>query len=603
MIDLLSQISRIVQKKSYFNPKHVDFPETLDYKNLSEQLLQYDIISFDIFDTLLLRKVSTPKTIFDIVGLFINYQFYREIRTEAERSLRSKTDKEITVDQIYVYLEKRYGIPLDTMQIELDLEKRLITKNPYLHSVFNYLIEHKTKQKIIITSDMYLSKDFLKAILISNGFSGFDNVFISSDIGLQKSTGKLFEYIKGIYGETKTYIHVGDNRISDIKNAKSNGWNTYFYKNINERWIREPYMQSSFLSGSVCTALSNIVLYTENKASYYKLGYSFFGIPVLAYCQWLSHLAMMHGADQILFASRDMYIVKKVFDEFFGSEARTEYARVSRFALIRADFRSSFPIFIACVKEILKYKKPTLKELCFAVGMPQTVLEKISDVTGFSCNQEITEHNIENVINAFSKEKDSIADLFREERKNAIDYFSGMKCKGKVIFADLNGRCTGAIILSHLLNCTEKDNIDVICAQLYSTSYPPFLDALKSSGKLECFLFSKFKNPEAKNMFGGIHWKNNTNHMESVFSENIGSLLTYNRTDSDSFEFQDCKNDGKALANIHSGIQDFCRDYMTTTKGKIDIEENDAINNLLSGLFYMEEAKDKNSLDISSLYL
>ena len=43
--------------------------EREDKNNLINKLLKYDIISFDIFDTLILRSIANPKDLFELMGL------------------------------------------------------------------------------------------------------------------------------------------------------------------------------------------------------------------------------------------------------------------------------------------------------------------------------------------------------------------------------------------------------------------------------------------------------------------------------------------------------------------------------------------------------
>ena len=68
------------------SPKSVSF--TVDpmppIKVFCLELSKYDIISFDIFDTLIFRAFPDPKTIFDIMGTKLKIQYCRTMRAEAE---------------------------------------------------------------------------------------------------------------------------------------------------------------------------------------------------------------------------------------------------------------------------------------------------------------------------------------------------------------------------------------------------------------------------------------------------------------------------------------------------------------------------------------
>ena len=65
---------------------------------LNEQIEAHDVISFDIYDTLIMRKVFHPYDIFRIVGdeyaSHISFDFFAE-RRRAEVELRTYTDPDV----------------------------------------------------------------------------------------------------------------------------------------------------------------------------------------------------------------------------------------------------------------------------------------------------------------------------------------------------------------------------------------------------------------------------------------------------------------------------------------------------------------------------
>ena len=48
------------------------------------RLARYDVISFDVFDTLIFRWFSRPDDVFYLAGLELKYPDFKKIRTEAE---------------------------------------------------------------------------------------------------------------------------------------------------------------------------------------------------------------------------------------------------------------------------------------------------------------------------------------------------------------------------------------------------------------------------------------------------------------------------------------------------------------------------------------
>ena len=67
---------------------------------------QHDVISFDMFDTLVYRKVNLPQDIFDLVDdnvrdfFKVNFN-YKKKRIEAEHKARASKQGEITFNEIF----------------------------------------------------------------------------------------------------------------------------------------------------------------------------------------------------------------------------------------------------------------------------------------------------------------------------------------------------------------------------------------------------------------------------------------------------------------------------------------------------------------------
>ena len=58
-----------------------------------EALAKYDVISFDVFDTLVLRPFSDPTDLFYVLGNELNYMDFQRIRIEMEWKARAKKYK------------------------------------------------------------------------------------------------------------------------------------------------------------------------------------------------------------------------------------------------------------------------------------------------------------------------------------------------------------------------------------------------------------------------------------------------------------------------------------------------------------------------------
>ena len=298
-------------------------------------LCKADIVSFDVFDTLILRPFEAPADLFYVIGEKLGIPDFRSLRKKCESEARKQklqTDgtTEITIEDIYELVGKKAGIsPQLGITTECDTELALCRANSFMLEVYKKVLS--AGKTVIITTDMYMSESFFKELLHKNGFDGYDGIFLSCACGCGKSDGRIYDIIKKQYGN-KRYIHIGDNRHSDIKNAAKAGFETVYYPNINSIAGEYRPHDMSYLVGSVYSGLVNARLYCGGHCSKaYEYGYKCGGLLILGYCNFIYKAALLKKADKIFFFARDGYILKQVFDRLYPDVA-TEYIYWSRTA-------------------------------------------------------------------------------------------------------------------------------------------------------------------------------------------------------------------------------------------------------------------------------
>ena len=82
--NIINKVRRHADYKPVFidNPRQQDgtvFPTRLPAEEMINTLKTYDIISFDIFDSLILRNCRNPVDVFDIVALKIGYESFSSL--------------------------------------------------------------------------------------------------------------------------------------------------------------------------------------------------------------------------------------------------------------------------------------------------------------------------------------------------------------------------------------------------------------------------------------------------------------------------------------------------------------------------------------------
>jgi predicted HAD superfamily hydrolase len=323
-------------------------------KNLIDEK---SIISFDVFDTLLERRISNPSHVFTICENILVKRYGAEFKSYYHERLhaafiathcaRTFHKEDSTIDSIMESLTKIYIdydlCAKDLVEIELEIEEKLLI--PRKDGIEIYLYAVSKGKTIYICSDMYLSEAFIKARLHEHGINKYDRIYVSGEVGLLKSSGKLFEWIliqnKILRDEL---LHIGDNLRSDVNMANKSGIEAYhlpqnsrldkFFKLAFETSAIRP---SRFLATDISTGLlkprlisNNFLSQESNPTRYlYFLGYSLVGPIVLSLCEWIKSECLKKDIGQILFFSRDGEIVHKVFKQLYP-DLSSEYCYASR---------------------------------------------------------------------------------------------------------------------------------------------------------------------------------------------------------------------------------------------------------------------------------
>ena len=168
-----------ILRKIYHIIKH----KKISYKPLNKnkfikKILKYDVISFDIFDTLITRKIYDPDDLFKLMGKKLEIEDFLEKRKKAEQKARQELKKDVNLDEIYNYYQKLYSKKKQKIQkLEEDLELDFCIPRKDMLEVFKELIEND--KYIILTSDMYLKKDTITKMLKKCGFSGYIYFYVS----------------------------------------------------------------------------------------------------------------------------------------------------------------------------------------------------------------------------------------------------------------------------------------------------------------------------------------------------------------------------------------------------------------------------------------
>ena len=312
------------------------FMQLLD--KIKTKIDQAQVVSFDIFDTLLLRPYVKPVDLFEHVGQFHNKRNFQQCRIQAEQTARQThyNQVDITLDQIYAQMPQDLKF---LKEEEIRLEKQVLTPNKSVYECFEYA--KAQGKKIVVASDMYIPSSVLADILQAKGYVGYDKLYVSGEHQVAKFTGSMYERIlNDFHVPPENILHIGDNKQSDYEQALAKGIVAVLLPKVFEQLCEVNSRVESFyknhpnnLEVSILLGLNAILLSrgVHPADNYWRYFGALYGGPV---CYAFMHFALArvreHHIDKLLFVARDGYVLEKVFNLIKDAPTETAYIYAPR---------------------------------------------------------------------------------------------------------------------------------------------------------------------------------------------------------------------------------------------------------------------------------
>ena len=343
----------------------------LEEDSLLEAIALHDIISFDIFDTLLLRPFVNPTDLFFYIEDAYGKKGFAEARISAEQKLRMtmKETEEVHLSDIYSEIPEYK----DFMQVEMDTELTLLHPNPEMFKIYQKAKE--LKKDIIIISDIYLSEDFIAELLNVKGYTGYKKLYVSSTWNKEKWTGNLFRVVlEDIEATPSSILHIGDNYKSDIKAAESVGFHTFYIKKVIDCYFEANPLYKNILTQDWKTSALAMCLAEKNQCNFdsywHRFGYMFAGPICYAYTKWIQDFIQRDkDISDVVFVARDGYLLEKIFEKISSSQVNAHYVYAPRLLslICRLDYDLSYYDCLSQMNMIIDFfaQKSGHKSICF----------------------------------------------------------------------------------------------------------------------------------------------------------------------------------------------------------------------------------------------
>ncbi|MGE9548953.1 HAD-IA family hydrolase [Snodgrassella sp. CS2] len=511
--------------------------------NVLEKSNDFEVISFDIFDTLLTRLFECPIDLFAYVENQLqvnnsNLKDFARNRLLAEAQIRDilhrqKNRDEVTLDEIYDYLFdiNKYDKNLLNTAKKLELIAET-NSNISIEDNKKLILElKKLGKKIIFVSDIYLSKQFIETLLEKNHLNLCDELYVSSDLLSSKHSGRIWKYVLENNSGYKI-LHIGDNKVADVVQPRKFHINTYHYK----RFLGQRRLGAQLCQEVVPFSLMNKVYHLTNgiyslkefnEDSFWNgLGETFGALILYSYTLWLKEHIKKNKINHIYFCARDAQLIQKVWETLdLDKECHTtsSYLYLSRKVL-------RFPTYYI---ELIENGKLSEDSLTFIVnesltandtyktyfnrlGINERDLLQTNFVHQFGSFGAAVDFKKTDLIKKFIQQELSsvLLNAFQEEYNNAKEYYKqeGLFDKNKKIaIIDLGW---GGTIQFGLNAFRSHMGID---SKLYGYYYGLFGETasgrLFKNGPMKAAFFNIFSNSEER-----IMYQNCVNILENLHS-------------------------------------------------------------------------------------
>ena len=342
---------------------------SFDFKNVigdnKQKLLDMidaaDVISFDLFDTLVMRKTKSYTDIFELIeyrlkerGIYITDFSKQRLFSEKELSKNAAP----RLEQIYDHMLRCAGentiSVVELAELEWTIDFSLMTVRKTVKEIF--LNAMSKGKKVVVTTDNYYSQKQIMQILDQFGLIGYDDLLVSCEYGTAKTQG-LFAILKEQY-KGENILHIGDDEYADIESAKNNGMKAFRLYSASDLFdaLGGLGIEDEMVSLSDCVKVGFFLANIFNDPFWFEdeerrlfakdaadLGYLFCAPMITDFTLWLRENVGKQGYENILFGARDGYLIDQLYKMTESSE-RSLYFHTSRTAAIRAGMETQTDI-------------------------------------------------------------------------------------------------------------------------------------------------------------------------------------------------------------------------------------------------------------------
>ncbi len=442
-----------------------DFKNVRGYTHaeLLDKIKHVDVVSFDLFDTLIVRNVLSHSDVIQLVDTKLREKGVEIPDFCVQRMViekRLSQGRAPRLCEIYEKLLETYEqvsvSALELARLEFETDLSLVEIRAEVVKLIN--IAKRLGKKVCITTDTYYSRGELQEIFEKTKINGFDEVFASCEYGIGKTCGLFNKVIEDF--ETNSILHIGDDIVADIESARRHEIRSFHIYSSTELFDEVGGLgllnQSENLSDRIKIGMfvanifnSPFVFETENQKIQIKIaeqiGYLFCAPMILDFCFWFEEQTREHNLKNIWFGARDGYLLKKIFEQIYPS-LQTEYFLTSRTAAIRSGVENEEDIAYV---DRMKFSGSEDENLWKRFGLRIETLDK-----------EAIQEQKDGIL----KYSSAILEYAEVRKQNYLRYMDGLRISdGNIAFFDFVAKGTTQMFLEKIV---KKDITGLYFLQL-----------------------------------------------------------------------------------------------------------------------------------------
>ncbi|MBX9678669.1 MAG: hypothetical protein K2X38_07880 [Gemmataceae bacterium] len=409
--------------------------------SFQRSIVACELVSFDIFDTLVVRRVAHPAEVFLHLQRHVIFRDHRfgksvaRLRVEAENAARQRAfslrgSGEVDLPEIYAEFCRMAGLSTEAISslvhAEETVEIALCRPNPQIAELVRR--SRMAQKEVIAVSDTYHRGAFLHRLLEAAGIAmPPGSIYPSSEHRVNKQGGQLFGVVcRSRRVAPSKVLHVGDHPISDHQTPLKLGMPALLHGNFVSPHPTPPLQDgdSAWIESSVRAMRAYRTRCTEKSDFWRDLGYCVFGPFFSSFCQWLHDRFREDGIQRAYFLLRDGELLHRVYRCLFDDEnPSTRLLHSSRRAMVLPTWTTDRPFAMANL--LVTYEPRPAREFLDRLGLSSSSFTDVFRNAGFRSPDELVDIARDTRILAVFgsvRVQQALTEAAEEEKQALIEY-------------------------------------------------------------------------------------------------------------------------------------------------------------------------------------